>query len=129
MLKLEIIGNLGADAQEKSFGDGSKAITFNVAHTEKYDGREETVWVSVFLDARRDKVAQFLTKGTKVFIRGRVWLRIYDSAKYHKKMAGFSMWADELELCGGGRSEDDKEDSGQQGEWEELMQQAEEEQS
>lgn len=106
MLKLEVIGNLGGDAVVSEI-NGKKYITFNVAHSE----RESTTWVSVFLDVHRQNVAQYLVRGTKVYVRGRCWLRVYDSAKYHCKMAGISMWADDLELCGGGSPHDDKEES------------------
>ena len=35
MFKVEVIGNLGADAQVKD-ANGTKFITFRVAHTEKW---------------------------------------------------------------------------------------------
>lgn len=106
MLKLEVIGNLGGDAVVSEI-NGKRYITFNVAHSE----RESTTWVSVFLDVHRQNVMQYLTRGTKVFVRGRCWLRVYDSAKYHCKMPGVSMWADDLELCGGTVAHDDQRES------------------
>ena len=42
MFKVEMIGNLGADCEVKD-SNGSKFVTFRLAHTEKYkqqDGRE-----------------------------------------------------------------------------------------
>ena len=45
MLQLEVIGNLGNDAEIKEFG-GNKYVSMNVAHSEKRkDGGETTVWV------------------------------------------------------------------------------------
>ena len=35
MIKLEIIGNLGADAEVKVY-NGNKFVTFRVAHTDKW---------------------------------------------------------------------------------------------
>jgi single-strand DNA-binding protein len=77
MLKLIAIGNLGADAEVRDLPSGQKVIAFSVAHTEKYTDRnnqqqERTTWVrcSYFRPADRVAVAQYLTKGTQVYVEG-----------------------------------------------------------
>jgi len=50
MLQIEIIGNLGQDAEIKEF-NGQRFISFSVAHTESYtdahgERQKRTVWVS-----------------------------------------------------------------------------------
>ena len=51
MLKCEIIGNLGADAEVKE-SNGSKFVAMNVAHTSRWTDQaqkthEQTEWVDV----------------------------------------------------------------------------------
>ena len=73
MLQIEIIGNIGNDAQVKDF-NGKKYIAFNVAHSEKFKNQqgvetERTTWVSV-LKPGESGIVQYLKKGTPVFVRG-----------------------------------------------------------
>ena len=49
MLQIEVIGNIGADAEIKEFG-GKKYVSFNVAHSERRKDAsgttvESTTWV------------------------------------------------------------------------------------
>lgn len=82
MLEATVIGNLGSDAVIKDFG-GSKFISFNVAHSERYTDRngnptERTTWLSVLKPAREDdRLCQYLTKGTQVYLRGNISARVY----------------------------------------------------
>ena len=60
MLKVEIIGNLGADAEIKE-SNGSKFVVMRVAHTSKYTDQngqphESTTWVDVTLNNAESKV-------------------------------------------------------------------------
>ena len=71
MLKCELIGNLGADAEIKE-SNGSKFVTMRIAHTSKYqtdsgETRESTVWVDVTYNNVDSKVIPFLKAGIKVF--------------------------------------------------------------
>lgn len=80
MLQVEIIGNIGNDAQVKDF-NGKKYIAFNVAHSEKFKNQqgvetERTTWVSV-LKPGESAVAQYLKKGTPVFVRGDLSVKAY----------------------------------------------------
>lgn len=105
MLKLEVIGNLGADAEIKDF-QGNKFVTFRVAHTSRYktqggDEKESTIWVDVTFNNTDSKVIPFLKQGVKVFVRGNASLRVYSSPKLRQMVAGVSISAAEIELCGG----------------------------
>ena len=72
MLKLAVIGNLGADAEIKNF-NGETFCSFRVAHTSKYTDRqtgqviETTQWVSVTINRDTTNLVPFLAKGTKVW--------------------------------------------------------------
>lgn len=54
MIKLEIVGNLGADAEIKDY-NGNKFVSFRVAHSEKWVDRQtgtittQTTWVSCLI--------------------------------------------------------------------------------
>lgn len=105
MLKVELIGNLGADCEIKE-SNGSKFVTMRVAHTNKYkkeDGSEveQTTWVDVTMNNPESKVIPFLKAGVKVFVRGNASLRVYSSQKDRCMKAGLTINAVEVELCGG----------------------------
>lgn len=105
MLKVELIGNLGADCEIKE-SNGSKFVTMRVAHTNKYkkeDGYEveQTTWVDVTMNNSDSKVIPFLKAGVKVFVRGNASLRVYSSQKDRCMKAGLTINAVEVELCGG----------------------------
>lgn len=105
MLKVELIGNLGADAQVKD-ANGAKFVTMRVAHTDKWtdaqgNQRSATTWVDVTYNNPDAKVVQFLKAGVKLFIRGNASLRVYSSAKDRCMKAGLTIAAIEIELCGG----------------------------
>lgn len=105
MLKVELIGNLGADAEVKE-SNGSKFVTMRIANTTKWkteqgEEKESTIWVDVTYNNVESKVIQFLKAGVKVFIRGNASLRVYSSQKDRCMKAGLSVAAQEIELCGG----------------------------
>lgn len=104
MLKLQVIGNLGADAQLK-VSNGNEFVTFRVAHTEKFEKNggkvTNTTWVDVIWSGNGGQLLPYLKKGVKVFVDGYPSFRIYDSAQNHCKMVGISISARSIELCGG----------------------------
>ena len=105
MLKVEIIGNLGADAEIKE-ANGSKFVTMRVAHSSKYTDEagtthEKTIWVDVTMNDAQSKVIPYLKAGVKIFVRGNADLRVYSSPKDRCMKAGLSVAAWEIELVGG----------------------------
>lgn len=83
MLRLEIIGKLGADAQVKSH-NGSEFVSFNVAHNRnRVDNetgevvRQDVVWVMCALNGNGGNLLQFLRKGTLVCCSGSPRFGIY----------------------------------------------------
>lgn len=74
MIKLQVIGNLGADCIQKEV-NGKSVINFNVAHSERYKDqqgnlKERTTWVNCAYWTDRTAVAQYLTKGKTVYVEG-----------------------------------------------------------
>lgn len=105
MLKVELIGNLGADAQIKE-SNGSKFVTMRVAHTDRWTDqqgnvKESTIWVDVTMNDTESKVIPYLKQGVKIFVRGNASLRVYSSPKDRMMKAGLQIAAWEIELCGG----------------------------
>ena len=104
MLKLEVIGNLGANAETKT-QNGETFVTMRVAATNKYANREtgeiieNTTWVSCIWRGDHSRVSPFLTVGTIVFIRGDAALKMYVGHD-GQKHAGVNVRVQELELCG-----------------------------
>jgi single-strand DNA-binding protein len=81
MIKLQVIGNLGKDCLTNSV-NGKSVINFNVAHTEKFKDsqgqvKEKTTWVECAYWTDRTAVAQYLRRGTQVFVEGTPEVRHY----------------------------------------------------
>ncbi|MBQ6127742.1 single-stranded DNA-binding protein [Candidatus Saccharibacteria bacterium] len=105
MLKVELIGNLGADVEIKE-SNGSKFATFRVANTERFkaqNGEDKSVtnWVDCTFNNLESKVLEYLKAGVKVFVRGSASLRVYSSKKDRCMKAGLQIAVSEIELCGG----------------------------
>lgn len=104
MIKVEIIGRLGADAEVKT-ANGSEFITMRVAHSEKYTDaagnvKETTTWIDAILPSTRQKLVPYLRAGQLVFLRGHLNLRVYSSKKDRCMKAGATCNVTELELLG-----------------------------
>ncbi len=104
MLKIEVIGNLGADAEIKDFS-GNSLISFRVAHSEKFVGadsveHERTVWVSCLYSGNASNLLKYLKKGVKVFVRGYASFKVFSSAATRQMEVGVNVRVQDLELCG-----------------------------
>lgn len=102
MLQIEVIGNIGADAEIKEFG-GKKYVSFNVAHSERRKDAngttvESTTWVSVLSFGDGGGLTQYLKRGAKVFVRGRMSVKQYQDKNNHWQVA-VNCNASEIQLC------------------------------
>lgn len=101
MIKLEVIGHLGADAQLKA-NDRGEFITFQVYHSERFtdrttgEAKERTIRVSCTRTGNVGNLLPYLRKGFQVYCRGDVELRTYlgQDNQYH---SGINMRVTELE--------------------------------
>ena len=105
MFKLEVIGNLGADATIKG-ESGKEFVSFNVAHTDRWTDdagtkHETTTWVQCIINDTKSKVCQYLVKGKTVYVRGSARLRVYSSEKERRMVAGVTLNVQDIELIGG----------------------------
>ena len=101
MLQLNILGNLGRDAETKNI-NGKDYLSFSVASTEKNGEQETTTWVSV-LASNNSNLLPYLKKGQQVFVSGRLKAGIYQSQNTFG--IDLSVFAQTLQLCGGKRED------------------------
>lgn len=102
MNKLEVIGNLGADAEVKT-ENGKKFVSLSIADTrrrKKSDGTvaESTMWISATINGDGGELLKYLVKGTKVWATGDMEVRTYHSEKQRALVAGVKMFVRDIQL-------------------------------
>lgn len=108
--KVMLIGNLGRDPEVRYVMQDVPVATFTVATTEKgyrlangTEVPEQTEWHNVVLWKGLAKIAeQYLHKGDRVYIEGKIKTRTYDDKNGVQKRIT-EIIADNMELLGGGR--------------------------
>lgn len=85
MIKTLLIGHLGKEAIVKVV-NSKTVINFSVAHSEKYKNHEgvtveKTLWVECAYWTDRTAIAQYLKKGTQVFVEGIPSVDTYTNAQ------------------------------------------------
>lgn len=108
MIKLQIVGNLGADCIVKEV-NGKTVINFNVAHSEKFKDaqgnlKERTTWVNCAYWTDKTAVAQYLTKGKTVYAEGSPEAEGYTN-KDGQVTATLRMRVQNIQLLGGNDSQ------------------------
>ena len=90
--KALIIGNLGQDPEIKYTQSGSPVANISVATSERWkdkntgEQKEQTEWHRVVVFGRLAEIAeQYLKKGSKVFIEGKIQTRDWEDAEGNKK--------------------------------------------
>ena len=81
--KVIIVGNLGADPVSKSFQNGGKVVNLRIATSDTWkdkatgERKERTEWhsVAIFSEALGRVAEQYLRKGSKVYIEGKLATR------------------------------------------------------
>ena len=104
MIKLQVIGNLGADFIQKEI-NGKTVINFNVAHSERFKDaqgnlKERTIWVNCAYWTDRTAIAQYLTKGKTVYAEGTPEADAYTN-KEGQAAATLRMRVHSIQLLGG----------------------------
>jgi len=75
--KAIIVGHLGGDPEVRSTQSGMSVCNFTVATSEKNkDGAETTEWHRIVCFGKTaDNVGKYLTKGSQVYVEGRIQTR------------------------------------------------------
>ena len=105
MLQIEVIGNLGRDAEVKEFS-GKKYVCFSVAHTENVRVQkpgepptQRTTWLSIYWYGEGGAVLPYLKRGAKVFVRGTMRNNLYTDRTGQTRV-DINVNAREVYLCG-----------------------------
>jgi len=82
MIKIQIIGHLGRDAEVHVNGTSS-VINFSLAHTEKFRDKngvqnEKTTWIACAYWTEKTAIANYLKKGTQVYIEGFPGVKLWE---------------------------------------------------
>jgi single-strand DNA-binding protein len=115
-----IIGNLGGDPEMRYTAAGRAFTTFSVACNRNYtsaDGEkhEETEWFRVTAGGKLAEVcSQYLSKGRRVYIEGRLSSRSWESSGGEKRWS-MEINANEVQLLDGAKSRDDASGGDAQG--------------
>ena len=94
LCKVIVVGNLGRDPEKRYTQDGRAITRFSVAATTRRKERDgewadHTEWFNVTVFSRQaETLAERLTKGTRVYVEGRLESRQYETQNGAK---GFSL--------------------------------------
>jgi single-strand DNA-binding protein len=105
--KVVILGNLGKDPEVKYTNSGTAVAKLTVATEERSKDKsgewtEKTEWHNVVLWARLAEIAgEYLKKGSKVYIEGRLQTRSWDDKQTGQKKYMTEIIGQELVLLGG----------------------------
>ena len=109
--KVILVGNLGRDAELRATPGGLEVISFSVATTERKRDKETNQWtdqvewhrVKMFRDTNKSRstVHEYLKKGQKVYVEGRLQTRSWDDKDGQKKYST-DIICEDLVFAGGG---------------------------
>ena len=115
--KVILLGNLGKDPEVKFTPSGTAVAKFSVATSHRFKDKndqwqDQTEWHNVVLWQRLAEIAgEYLKKGGKVYIEGRLQTRSWDDKNTNQKKYMTEVVANDLVLLGG-RGESGADDSG-----------------
>ena len=89
--KVMIIGNVGTDPEMRYTANGNAVTSFRIASSRNYSGpdgerKEETEWFSVVAwNKLAETCSQFLQKGRKAYVEGRLHTRSWEGQDGQKR--------------------------------------------
>jgi single-strand DNA-binding protein len=110
MQRLELIGNIGADAKLTNLNDGKAVLNYSVAI---YNGKDKAgkdrpaTWVNCqhYFKSQEVKIQEYLVRGAKVFVSGRPKVEAYMSNE-NKAAAALVCVVDSVQLIGGPKNDE-----------------------
>lgn len=107
MQKVVLMGNIGNDAEIKN-SSNKQFVTFNLAVTTRRKNGDAVHEVTNWYDCAFDnvKLAQHLTKGTKIYVEGNFKIDNYYSEKSGQWVAKMNVFVNMLEFAGGAKKDD-----------------------
>ena len=90
--KIIIVGNLGRDPEMRFTPEGNPVTSFSVAASRRYKDKDETTWFRVTVwDKQAETANQYLQKGSKVLVEGRLTPDANGGPRIYQKKDG--TWA------------------------------------
>ena len=89
----QFIGNVGADPEIRTFQDGGRVANLRIAVTERFtrrDGQpgETTEWIPLVVNGKTvDVVANYVKKGTPIYVQGKFHTREWQDQSGNKRYA------------------------------------------
>ena len=105
--KVILIGNLGRDPEIRTTTSGQHVATLSLATNRKWKSRdgerqEETEWHRVVVWGRQAEIAgQYLTKGRKIYVEGRIQTRSWDDKQTGEKRYSTEVVCENFQMLGG----------------------------
>jgi single-strand DNA-binding protein len=101
MLRVSLVGNMGADPELRYSQKGTELVSFSVAVNQVRTGpsgerQENTEWFRVRVTGRQTEYVQRLSKGTRVLVMGRLDIGHFQGRDGDQRTS-FDVWADEVQ--------------------------------
>jgi single-strand DNA-binding protein len=101
MLRVTLMGNMGADPEVRYSQKGTQLVSFRVAVNQVRTGpdgerQENTEWFRITVSGRQTEYVQRLSKGTRVLVLGRLDISHFQSRDGEPR-TGFDVWAEEVQ--------------------------------
>jgi single-strand DNA-binding protein len=117
MLKASVIGNLGNDPELRYSPSGAPSLRLNDAsnfraRTPEGEWEDRTEWVRVIVFGQRaESLAQYLKKGMRVFVDGRLEARPWTDRE-NRVRAGLEIVASDIEFVSTRHADDEGQEDG-----------------
>jgi len=110
MVKINLIGRLGQDAQVNTV-NGKNVINFSVADSEKYKNQqgedvEKVNWTSCAYWTEKLNVANYLKKGTLIYLEGKPEAKNYLNSKTNENTPQLHCRVSFLQLLSSNKNEE-----------------------
>lgn len=105
--KVILLGNVGRDPELKSLPSGQAVANFSLATSRRWkdkggERQEQTEWHNVVAFGRTAEViAQYVSKGSKLYVEGRIQTRSWDDKQSGEKKYRTEIVADSVQFLGG----------------------------
>lgn len=118
--KVILIGNAGADPEQRFTTSGAAVANLNIATTDQWKDRqtgqrqERTEWHRlVFFNGLSEVVGRYVTRGTRLYVEGRLQTRKWQNQNGEDRYTT-EIVVNEMNIVGGGR-QDNTQHGGNQG--------------
>lgn len=112
-----LIGNVGKDPEVRTTASGQQIASFSLATSQRWKDREgnkqeKTEWHNVVAWGKlADIVDRFVTKGSRLYIQGRIETQSWDDKESGQKRYKTQIVADQMTMLGDRKSGDSGERS------------------